>query len=538
MKPAALMLQGTGSDVGKSLLVAGLARAFTRRGLRVRPFKPQNMSNNAAVTPDGGEIGRAQALQARACGVQASVHMNPVLLKPQTDIGAQVVVQGKVWGNAKARDYGALKGELLLKVLESFAAVSRDADLILVEGAGSPAEVNLRAGDIANMGFAEAADLPVVLIGDIDRGGVIASIVGTWRLLPESERARLKGVIVNKFRGDVSLFDGGLEVIARETGLRCFGVVPYFAEARRLPAEDALGVERDAEPSTPPTLTRPLKGGEDAGAPHPISPSPLEGEGKGDPARSAGGGDASALNTNGTIHIAVPVVSRIANFDDFDPLIAEPDVRVSFVRAGQAIPGDCDLVILPGSKATLADLAFLRAQGWDIDIAAHLRRGGQVLGLCAGYQMLGTAVRDPRGIEGEAGAAPGLGLLEVETELADRKTLTEAVGVELACGESVNGYEMHMGRTEGPGGARPMLRLNGHDDGALSADGRVMGCYLHGLFAADGFRHAFLSRLKARAISGLAFEAEIEAVLDRLAEHLEMHLDLDALLAIARREAS
>ena len=482
MKPAALMLQGTGSDVGKSLLVAGLARAFTRRCLRVRPFKPQNMSNNAAVTPGGGEIGRAQALQARACGVAPSIHMNPVLLKPQTDIGAQVVVQGKVWGNAKARDYGALKGELLPRVLESFAEISREADLVLVEGAGSPAEVNLRPGDIANMGFAEAADLPVVLIGDIDRGGVIASIVGTWRLLPESERARLKGVIVNKFRGDVSLFDDGLEVIARETGLRCFGVVPYFAEARRLPAEDALAVESHVD-----------------------------------------------TGTAAEIHIAVPVLSRIANFDDFDPLIAEPDVRVTFVRAGHAIPGDCDLVILPGSKATLADLAFLRAQGWDIDIAAHLRRGGQVLGLCAGYQMLGSQLSDPRGIEGEAGTAQGLGLLDVETELADRKTLTEAEGVEIASGEAVKGYEMHMGRTEGPGRTRPMLRLNGHDDGALSKDGRVMGCYLHGLFATDGFRHAFLSRLKARAASGLAYETEVEAVLDRLAEHLEAHLDLDAL---------
>ncbi len=488
MKPAALMLQGTGSDVGKSLLTAGLARAYTRRGLAVRPFKPQNMSNNAAVTADGGEIGRAQALQARACGVAPSVHMNPVLLKPQTEHGAQVVVQGKVHGTAAARDYQALKASLLPAVLDSFARVGAGADLVLVEGAGSPAEVNLRAGDIANMGFAEAADVPVVLIGDIDRGGVIASIVGTWTLLPEAERARLAGIIINKFRGDVSLFDEGLAVIGRETGLACFGVVPYFAEARALPAEDALGVE---------------------GTPVPDA-------------------------RNGALKIAVPVLSRIANFDDLDPLLAEPDVAVDFVRPGTALPGDADLVVLPGSKATLADLAFLRAQGWDIDLAAHLRRGGQVLGLCGGYQMLGRSLRDPDGLEGAPGEAQGLGLLEVETELSGDKTLVQVAGKEIASGEAVRGYEMHVGATQGPDLARPMLELSGRPEGAVSADGRVMGCYLHGIFAADGFRHAFLSRLRDREISGVAYESGIERTLDLLAEHLEAHLDLDALLKAAR----
>jgi adenosylcobyric acid synthase len=488
MKPAALMLQGTGSDVGKTLLTAGLARAYTRRGLAVRPFKPQNMSNNAAVTADGGEIGRAQALQARACGVAPSVHMNPVLLKPQTELGAQVVVQGRVRGNAAARDYQALKAELLPAVLDSFARVGRNADLVLVEGAGSAAEVNLRAGDIANMGFAEAAEVPVALIGDIDRGGVIASIVGTWRLLPAAERARLAGVIINKFRGDVSLFDEGLAAIGRETGLACFGVVPYFAEARALPAEDALGVA-------------------------------------GTPAPGAEGG---------MIEVAVPVLSRIANFDDLDPLLAEPNVAVVFVRPGAALPGDADLVVLPGSKATLADLAFLRAQGWDIDIAAHLRRGGQVLGLCGGYQMLGRRLRDPGGIEGAPGEAEGLGLLEIETELDGDKRLTGAEGIELSSGEAVRGYEMHIGATRGPGLARPMLELSGRPEGAVSADGRVMGCYLHGVFAADGFRHAFLNRLRDREISGVAYEAAVERTLDRLAEHLEAHLDLDSLLRVAR----
>jgi adenosylcobyric acid synthase len=487
MATPAIMLQGTGSDVGKSLLAAGLGRAYARRGLAVRPFKPQNMSNNAAVTADGGEIGRAQALQARACGLAPCADMNPVLLKPQTDVGAQVVVQGRVLGNAQARDYQDLKADLMPRVLESFARLAAGADLVIVEGAGSPAEVNLRAGDIANMGFAEAADLPVALIGDIDRGGVIASIVGTWHLLPEAERARLKGVIVNKFRGDVSLFDDGLAVIARETGLSCFGVVPYFTAARRLPAEDAIAVETYRGPD----------------------------------------GDRA-------IGVAVPVFSRIANFDDLDPLIAEPDVAVDFVEAGRALPGDADLVILPGSKATIPDLAVLRDQGWDLDIAAHLRRGGWVLGLCGGYQMLGHKLRDPGGIEGAPGAAAGLGLLDIETDLNPDKTLTEVSGVEAASGEAVRGYEMHIGETRGPGLARPMLKLDGRGEGAVSADGRVLGCYLHGLFAADGFRHAFLSRIKDRATSGVAYETEVEQTLDALAAHLETHLDLDGLLAAAR----
>jgi len=479
------MFQGTGSDVGKSLLVAGLGRAYRRRGLVVRPFKPQNMSNNAAVTADGGEIGRAQALQAQACGAPLVTDLNPVLLKPQTDVGAQVVVQGKIWGNAKARDYQALKARLLPAVLESFERLCAESDLVLVEGAGSAAEVNLRAGDIANMGFAEAADLPVVLIGDIDRGGVIASIVGTHALLPAPERARLAGFLINKFRGDVSLFDDGLDIISERTDLESFGVVPWFPAARRLPAEDAMAIERRVGP------------------------------------------------TPGLIRIAVPVLSRIANFDDLDPLIAEPDVAVDFVEAGRALPGDTDVVVLPGSKATLPDLAFLRAQGWDIDIAAHLRRGGLVVGLCGGYQMLGTRISDPQGIEGAVGEAEGLGLLEIETELTVDKTLVAAEGIEIASGAAVRGYEMHVGETRGAGLQRPMLRLGAGPEGAVSADGRVMGCYLHGLFAADGFRQTFLGRIRARGASGLAYEAEVEATLDALADHLEKHLDLDRLLEVA-----
>ena len=492
------MFQGTGSDVGKSLLVAGLCRAYRRRGLAVRPFKPQNMSNNAAVTLDGGEIGRAQALQARACGIEPTTDLNPVLLKPQTDVGAQVVVRGKVWGNAKARDYQDLKPKLLPRVLESFARLTDNADLVLVEGAGSAAEVNLRAGDIANMGFAEAADLAVVLVGDIDRGGLIASVVGTHALLPDAERARLAGYIVNKFRGDVSLFDGGLAIINARTGLPCFGVVPWFADAGKLPPEDAFGIGGGSLPRA---------------------------SGAGLLPRAFGAGPA--------IKVAVPLLARLANFDDMDPLIAEPDVSVDFVEAGRALPGDADLVVLPGSKATLPDLAFFRAQGWDLDLTAHLRRGGWVLGLCGGYQMLGTRIADPRGIEGEPGAAEGLGWLDVETTLTARKTLVTASGQDVTSGETVRGYEMHVGDTAGPGRARPMLSLNGRPEGAIAADGRVMGCYLHGLFAADGFRRDFLGRIRRRADSGLAYEAQVEATLDGLAAHLEAALDLDALLAAA-----
>jgi adenosylcobyric acid synthase len=482
------MLQGTGSHVGKSLLVAGLCRAYARRGLRVRPFKPQNMSNNAAVTADGGEIGRAQALQARACGVAASVHMNPVLLKPQSETGAQVVVQGQVFASCSAREYVRLKPRLMTYVLDSFAQLSASADLILVEGAGSPAEVNLRANDIANMGFALAADLPVVLVGDIDRGGVIAALVGTHALLQEAERARLKGYLINKFRGDPRLFDEAHPVIRERTGMRSFGVVPWFEAARRLPAEDILGLDERVLPGA-------------AGA---------------------------------AIRIAVPRLPRLANFDDLDPLAAEPDVSLRIVLPGEPLPGDADLVILPGSKATLADLAALRAEGWDVDLAAHVRRGGAVLGICGGLQMLGQRIADPDGIEGPPRSAAGLGLLDLETTLAPIKRLAAVAGRELLSGEPVTGYEMHMGRTSGTALARPMLELEGRPEGAVSADGRVMGCYLHGLFAADGFRHAFLGRLRERAASGVAYEAQIEEALDALADHLERSVDLDGLLEVAR----
>ena len=480
----ALMFQGTGSDVGKSLIVAGLCRLYARRGLTVRPFKPQNMSNNAAVTEDGGEIGRAQALQALAARQPLTVHMNPVLLKPQTEIGAQVVVQGKVRGNAKARDYHALKPELLAAVLDSFAVVRDGADLVVVEGAGSPAEVNLRAGDIANMGFALAARVPVVLVADIDRGGVIASLVGTWDLMTADERAQVRGYVINKFRGDVTLFDDAIGIIRDRTGMDCFGVVPHFAAARLLPAEDAVALDAVA----------PQKG-----------------------------------HAADRVRIAVPRLPRIANFDDLDPLNAEDGVAVVIVEAGAVIPADADVILIPGSKATLSDLAALRAEGWDIDILAHHRRGGIVVGLCGGYQMLGRTVADPDGIEGAAATVPGLGLLDVETVIGRAKTLRPAAGRDTVFGQAITGYEMHMGATTGPGLARPWLMLAEGTDGAVSADGRVMGAYVHGLFAADEFRKAFLGAVRAGDYAAASHALRVEKTLDALADHLQTHLDMDAL---------
>ena len=482
------MLQGVGSNVGKSLLTAGLARAYAKRGLAVRPFKPQNMSNNAAVTEDGGEIGRAQALQARAARVPASVHMNPVLLKPQSDIGAQVIVQGKVAGNADARAYHHLKPSLMPAVLESFAHIGQDADLVLVEGAGSPAEVNLRQGDIANMGFAEATATPVILIADIERGGALAAIVGTCALLEASERALLKGYVINKFRGDPALFDGAHGIIEGQCGLSSLGVVPYLAEASKLPAEDSVDLDSHPRPAA----------------------------------------------ADAAIRIAVPRLPRIANFDDLDPLIAEADVALDMVEPGRALPGDADLVLIPGSKATLADLAYLRDQGWDIDIAAHVRRGGWVLGLCGGYQMLGERITDDAGIEGPAGEAAGLGLLAISTTLAPAKRLANVAATDIQSGAALRGYEMHMGMSSGPDRARPMFELaGGRNDGACSENGRVQGCYLHGLFADDEYRRAFLGRLKQRNTGGVAYERGIEAALDAIAAALEGCLDLDRLLEIA-----
>ena len=485
MAARALMFQGTGSDVGKSLIVTGLARLFADRGLKVRPFKPQNMSNNAAVTADGGEIGRAQALQARAARTPPTVHMNPVLLKPQSEIGAQVVVQGSVHGVAKAAEYQQMKPGLMSSVLDSFTRLKREADVVLVEGAGSAAEINLRANDIANMGFARAADVPVILIGDIDRGGVIASLVGTKAVIEPDDAALVRGFLVNKFRGDPALFASGMAAIARATGWPPLGLVPFFPDARLLPAEDALALDR-----------------------------------------------ALLAKPHARIRIAVPILPHIANFDDLDPLEAEPAVELVKVRPGAALPGNADLVIVPGSKATIADLTALRKAGFDIDIVAHLRRGGTVIGLCGGYQMLGRTVRDPAGTEGPPGVAEGLGLLDVETVLSDEKRL-EPVGGDTG-GIPFSGYEMHMGVTAGPDCARPFARLSdGAPEGAVSADGRVIGTYIHGLFGNDSQRAAWLARLGAGP-SAIAYDALVESALDRLAAHIAAHIDVERILNLAR----
>ncbi|MEO1281659.1 MAG: cobyric acid synthase [Pseudomonadota bacterium] len=483
------MLAGTGSDVGKSILVAGLIRALTNRGLTVRPFKPQNMSNNAAVTSDGGEIGRAQALQARAARTPTTVHMNPVLLKPQSEIGSQIIVQGKIWGNAKAREYQGLKPKLLSSVLDSFHQLSQQADIVVIEGAGSVAEVNLRKGDIANMGFARAAGVPVILIGDIDRGGVIAQVVGSKAVIDPADADQIDGFIINKFRGDPSLFDDGMTLIANHTGWSNIGLVPYFQRCHDLPPEDAVALQTRYGPTQ---------------------------------------------KTGDRLHIVVTGYPRISNFDDFDPLKLEPNVDLTFLRIGEPIPGDADLVILPGSKATIADLKSFRETGWDVDLHAHIRRGGTVLGVCGGYQMLGRKIHDPQGIEGQPGSIDGLGFLDIETELTVDKTLTETAGENLLTGVSFTGYEMHVGQTSGPDCGRPLIRTSqDNSDGAINTSSRVMGCYIHALFNDNAQRTSWLTHLGQPA-SDLDYETTVDETLDALAAHLETHLDIDKLLTIAR----
>lgn len=489
----ALMIQGCGSDVGKSVLVAGLCRAFTNRGLTVRPFKPQNMSNNAAVTqPDEngltGEIGRAQALQAAACRTPPTVHMNPVLLKPQSDTGAQLVVRGQVEGHWKAIGYQQRKAALLDVVLDSFERLNSEADLVIVEGAGSPAEINLREGDIANMGFARAAKVPVVLVGDIDRGHVIAALVGAKAVLGPEDAAMIHGFIINKFRGDPSLFDRGREQIADLTGWHDLGMVPWLTEACRLPAEDAVVLQTSSE-----------------------------------------------AKPQGRVRIAVPMLSRIANFDDFDPLAADPHFDLQFVPPCQTIPADSDWIILPGTKATIADMAFLKAQGWDIDILSHVRRNRRVLGICGGYQLLGRHIHDPHGVEGETGWCRGLGLLDVETTLHPSKTLQQVSGQTASCGSDFTGYEIHVGQTGGADTVRPVALIKGQPHGATSPNGLVQGLYIHGVFDNPKARAGLLGLTHTRPHAP-DHAAVVDAALDAIAATLEQHLDLDHLYQLACRK--
>ena len=477
----AFIIQGTGSNVGKSMLVAGLCRAAKRRGISVAPFKPQNMSNNAAACPDGGEIGRAQALQALASGLDPHVDMNPVLLKPESEVGSQVVVHGKRYATAKARDYYRLKPELLGHVMDSFHRLKSQHDIVIVEGAGSPAEVNLRAGDIANMGFAEAATVPVVLCGDINRGGVIAQIVGTQKVISYSDNALIKGFLSKKFRGDPTLFDDGYQIIKDHTDWPGFGVVPWFDDAWKLPAEDAYDVK-------------------------------------------------SSDQTTG-LHIVCLQLARIANFDDMDPLAQEPGVRLTMLKAGQALPADTDLVIIPGSKSTRGDLKFLREQGWDTDIAAHIRRGGHVLGICGGYQMLGHSISDPEGIEGPAGTEPGLGHLDVVTDMVPDKRVQSTKATHISSGTPFDGYEIHIGRTHGPDCTRPFARISDRVDGAASINGRVTGTYLHGMFSDDDFRRVWLAQFGVA--QSVNYQDSLDKTLNDLADHVETHMDVDGLFALA-----
>lgn len=486
MTARALMLQGTGSDVGKSVLTAALCRVARRRGLSVAPFKPQNMSNNAAACPEGGEIGRAQALQALAAGLDPHVDMNPVLLKPQTDTSAQIVVQGRVVDAMEARDYMARRNHLMGAVQESFARLAARRDLVIVEGAGSPAETNLRSRDIANMGFATATGVPVCLIGDIEKGGVIASLVGTKAVLAPTDAAMIGGFLVNKFRGDRSLFDDGVTEIEQRTGWACFGVIPWLPATAHLPAEDAVILDR---------------------------PNRHEGIG---------------------LKIVAPMLSRIANFDDADPLKLEPNVDFEWVPPGRPIPREADVIVLFGTKSTLGDLAFLKDQGWHHDILAHARAGRRVLGICGGYQMLGRRVSDPDGSDGQRGAADGLGLLDVETVMAGEKSVAPVAGACARSGDEVTGYEIHTGQTSGDDTVRPFALLSDRPDGATSANGKIEGTYVHGAFAGDQFRRSWLRRAGGELNDTLSFGVELERAIDDLADGFEAAVDVEALLSLAQ----
>ncbi|WP_447895773.1 cobyric acid synthase [Vreelandella sp. GE22] len=478
---ATLMIQGTTSDAGKSTVVAGLCRVLKRRGFSVAPFKPQNMALNSAVTVDGGEIGRSTALQAQAAGVAPHSDMNPVLLKPESERGAQVILRGQVHGHMQALDYHAFKQVAMQSVMAAWQDLRARFDIIIAEGAGSPAEINLRQGDIANMGFAEAADCPVLLVGDIDRGGVFAQLVGTLELLSESERARTQGFIVNRFRGDIALLNPGLAWLEARTAKPVLGTLP-FVPGLLLDAEDSIGkvnAEKHAQ----------------------------------------------------TLNIVVPRLPRISNHTDFDALRLHPQVSLTFVGEGQPIP-PADVILLPGSKSTLSDLAWLKRHGWVQAITRHLRYGGRVLGICGGFQMLGQWVEDPEGLEGEAGRAKGLGLLELTTRMVKGKQLRNVAGVMMAEGASVTGYEIHNGVSSGAALDQPMFDLGTHRDGAVSDDGQVLGTYLHGVFDSGDTCRALLERLGLSEPVVVDYRAHRERELERLADTLEAHLEIERITAL------
>jgi adenosylcobyric acid synthase len=471
-----LMVQGTTSDAGKTTVVAALCRLLKQRGVKVAPFKPQNMALNSAVTRDGGEIGRAQALQAIAAGIEAHTDMNPVLLKPSSDTGAQVIIHGRVRADMNARDYHQYKPIAMGAVLESHARLLAQYEAVIVEGAGSPAEINLRDRDIANMGFAEAVDCPVILVADIDRGGVFAHLVGTLSCLSQSERDRVIGFVINRFRGDIKLLEPGLDWLEAQTGKPVLAVLPYL-HGLFLDAEDAVQ---------------------------------------------------AAQTSKGAFRVVVPSLPRMSNHTDFDALRAHPDVDLRFVREGEAIPG-ADLIILPGSKNTRGDLAWLDTHGWREQIARHLRYGGKVMGVCGGFQMLGKTVGDPRGVEGAPGVSNGLGLLDIDTELTRDKHLTRVEGLcAFVSGDAsgrVSGYEIHMGVSSGPAMTRPVFAIDGRGEGAMSADGQIMGTYLHGLFDHPDACSALLRWAGSRSEQVVNTAQLREASLDRIAASVEGLLD-------------
>ncbi|MGH8550666.1 MAG: cobyric acid synthase [Methylococcales bacterium] len=487
MNHRTLMIQGTTSDAGKSLLVTALCRWLARLNVRVAPFKPQNMALNSAVSADGGEIGRAQAVQAQACGLEPHSDMNPVLLKPNTDVGAQVIIQGRALGTMNARDYQDYKRTACAAVLESYHRLAARFEAVIVEGAGSPAEINLRHNDIANMGFAESVDCPVILIADIDRGGVFAHIVGTLALLSDSEQARVQGFVINRFRGDMALLQPGLEWLEQHTGKPVLGVLPYL-QGLHLEAEDAL----------------------------PRSASSQESENK--------------------FRVIVPALPRISNHTDFDPLRLHSQVDLRFIGPRQTIP-PADLIILPGSKSVRADLAWLRVQGWEKVIRSHLRYDGKVIGICGGFQMLGKLIHDPHGLEGQAGSSGGLGLLDLETTLEPEKQLRNVAGRLAIDNAAVTGYEIHAGRTIGPALERPAARLGQFPDGALSDDDLILGTYLHGLFESSDACRAILNWAGLCDAQTLDYHRLRETALERLADAVKQHLDTSRLLALLRLES-
>ncbi len=495
MKYRPLMILGAGSDVGKSILVAALCRIFRQEGLRVAPFKAQNMALNSFITPEGGEMGRAQVVQAQAAGLTPHVDMNPILLKPSSAVGCQVIVHGKVYGNLQARDYYEHKPKLIRKVMASYRRLAAAYDLIILEGAGSAVELNLKANDLVNFSMAKRAKAAVLLVADIDRGGVFAATIGTYHLLSAKERQLLQGFIINKFRGDRSLFDQGVQIIEQRTKKRVVGVVPFIPDLR-LPQEDSVALDRK--------MTQ------------------------------AGGPAAD------TLQIGVIRLPHISNYTDFDPLEQEPGVALRYLNHHDSLD-HLDLIILPGTKNTIADLRYLQETGLAAQIVAFAQAGGRVLGICGGFQMLGQEVRDPLGVEGPVARAPGLNLLPVVTTMAGEKTTTQVTGrfLELPSQPAIQGYEIHMGVTAAKGEGRPVCRFDQgregttpHLDGWTRPDGRIWGTYLHGLFDSDPFRRDWLAALRRdRGLAGgeaasAPFEQFQEEQFDRLAAVVRQHLDL------------